>query len=81
MALVYVEVDLDDISDDDLIAEVERRSDVLEYFEHSLTPDDSNVVALSEISELVQDLYYKRKKGQDYQQQLEQLIYRLTGRI
>jgi hypothetical protein len=72
MAIVYkefeVEVDLDDFDDDDLIDELERRGRGFEV--DSFTP-----------TELVRTIYEKRRTNQDYQTELDQLIYATLGRI
>ena len=71
MPLVYkeveVEVDLDDFDDDELIDELERRgTGVMEY---------------GNGTEVLQAIYEKRRLGQDYQQELDQLIWLGLGRF
>jgi hypothetical protein len=71
MTLVYkeveVEVDLDDFDDDELIDELERRgTGVMEY---------------GNGTEVLQAIYEKRRLGQDYQQELDQLIWLGLGRF
>jgi hypothetical protein len=71
MPLVYkeveVEVDLDDFDDDELIEELERRgTGVMEY---------------GNGTEVLQTIYEKRRLGQDYQQELDQLIWLGLGRV
>ena len=65
---VEVDVELTDFSDDDLIEEMESRGLALEC--DSLTG-----------TELITAIYQKRRLGQDYQHELDQLIYLGTGRI
>lgn len=65
---VEVDVDLEDFDDDDLIEEVERRGLGLEIADTTGT-------------ELVEKIYAKRRLGQDYQRELEELIYVVTGKI
>lgn len=65
---VEVDVDLGDFDDDDLIEEVERRGLGLEIADTTGT-------------ELVTAIFQKRRLGQDYQQELDELIYVVTGRI
>ncbi len=65
---VEVDVSLDDFDDDDLIDELERRGKSLEV------PDTSG-------TELVESIYYKRRLGQDYERELDNLIYLVTGKI
>jgi len=71
MPLVYkeveVEVDLDDFDDHELIDELERRgTGVMEY---------------GNGTEVLQTIYEKRRLGQDYQQELDQLIWLGLGRF
>lgn len=63
-----VDVDLDDFSDEDLLDEIERRGLGAEVEESTAT-------------ELIQSIYQKRRLGNDYQQELEQLIYQTIGKI
>ena len=71
MPLVYkeveVEVDLDDFDDYELISELERRG--------AGTLDHGNG------TEVLQAIYEKRRLGQDYQQELDQLIWLGLGRF
>ena len=72
MATVYteveVDVDLDDFDDDDLIDELERRGRGFEV--DSQTP-----------TELVTKIWEKRRIGNDYQKELDELIYVTLGRV
>ena len=65
---VEVDVDLDDFTDDDLIDEIERRGLGAELAESTAT-------------ELIEQIYQKRRLGQDYTRDLDQLIYQVRGRI
>lgn len=65
---VEVDVDLDDFDDDDLIEELERRGKGFE-------------VAGTAPTELVQEIYQKRRLGKDYQRELDELIYVALGKI
>lgn len=65
---VEVDVDLDDFDDDDLIEELERRGKGMDISSQSGT-------------ELLTAIYQKRRLGQDYQHELDQLIYLGIGRI
>jgi hypothetical protein len=64
---VEVDVDLSDFDDDDLIEEVERRRLGVD-----LAPEDTK--------ELIDKIYHLRRLGRDYEQDLDQLIYAVTGR-
>jgi hypothetical protein len=64
---VEVDVDLSDFDDDDLIEEVERRRLGVD-----LAPEDTK--------ELIDKIYHLRRLGRDYEQELDQLIYAVTGR-
>ena len=72
MATVYteveVDVDLDDFDDDELIDELERRGRGFEV--DSQTP-----------TELVTKIWEKRRIGNDYQKELDELIYVTLGRV
>lgn len=65
---VEVDVELDDFTDDDLIDEMERRGLAAELAESTAT-------------ELIDVIYQKRRLGQDYNRDLDQLIYQVTGRF
>ena len=71
MPLVYkeveVEVDLDDFDDDELLDELERRG--------------SGVIEYGNGTEVLQTIYEKRRLGQDYQKELDQLIWLGLGRF
>lgn len=65
---VTVDVDLDDFDDYDLIEELEKRGKGFE-------------VAGQTPTELVTQIYLKRRLGRDYQQELDELIYVAIGKI
>ena len=71
MPLVYqeveVEVELDDFDTEDLIEELERRG--------------TGVMDHGDGKELLETIYQKRRLGQDYQQELSQLIWAGLGKI
>lgn len=64
---VEVDVDMSDFDTEDLIEELESRGSVATEF--------------GDGKELLQTIYEKRRLGQDYQSELDQLIYNATGRI
>jgi len=64
---VEVDVDLADFDTDDLIEELESRSANTDGFGYG--------------NGLLSTIYEKRRLGQDYQTELDQLIYRGIGRI
>lgn len=70
MPLVYkeveVEVELDDFDTDDLIEELESRGE----FANSTGS-----------TSILRTVYNKRRLGKDYQQELDELIYSVLGRI
>ena len=68
---VEVDVDLSDFETDDLIEELEERGELPSRTGPG--PYDSN--------ELVEKIWMLRRNGRDYQQQLNDLIYNVTGRI
>lgn len=65
---VEVDVDLDDFDDEDLIDEMDRRGLGAE-------------VADSTATEIIEAIWLKRRQGQDFQRELDQLIYQVTGRV
>lgn len=67
---VEVDVDLSDFETDDLIKELEERG---QNMGNGTGPYDSK--------ELVEQIWMRRRNGQDYNYLLDQLIYNVTGRI
>jgi hypothetical protein len=71
MALIYkeveVDIDLEDFDTDELIEELERRG--------------TGTVEYGNGTEVLQTIYEKRRLGQDYQQELSQLIWLGLGKI
>lgn len=65
---VEVDVDLEDFDTDDLIEELESRGKGME-------------VASQTGTELLTAIYQKRRLGQDYQRELDELIYVGIGKI
>ena len=65
---VEVDVSLEDFDDYDLIDELERRGKGFEV--NSETP-----------TELLKAIWLKRRQGQDYQRELDELIYVALGKI
>lgn len=66
---VSVDIDMDEIDTDDLINELESRRVIVDGME----PAD--------LKELIERLHQKRRTGQDYQQELDDIIYSVIGRI
>jgi hypothetical protein len=64
---VEVDVDLDDFDTDDLIEELESRG--------------AGTTDYGDGKETLRVLYEKRRLGQDYQQELDQLIWLGLGRV
>jgi hypothetical protein len=65
---VEVDVDLEDFDTDDLIEELESRGKGMEVSSQTGT-------------ELLTAIYQKRRLGQDYQRELDELIYVGIGKI
>ena len=65
---VEVEVDITEFDTEDLIEELEERGEL-----------PSRVLYTG--TELVERIWMLRRNGQDYQRQLDDLIYNVTGRI
>lgn len=69
-----VDVWLEEISDEDILEEFMERKLVL--------PDDYvHVIEKSDIHLLLVSIYHLRRCGKDYQQQLDELIYGVIGRM
>jgi len=66
MAYVEVEVDLSDFDTEELLEELELRGTENPGFVYS---------------ELVRKIYEKRRLNQDYQKELDELIYSAVGKI
>jgi hypothetical protein len=64
---VEVEVDLEDYDTDDLIEELKRRGN---YY-----------VLVGDPLSYLRDIYELRRAGQDYQRELDELIFRALGRV
>ena len=73
MPTIYKEVDfdveLDDSSDEDLIDEPDRRG------------LGADTVGDTSSTELIKEIYAKRRLGKDFTAELDELIYNVTGRI
>jgi len=65
---VEVEVDISDFDTEDLIEELEERGELPSR-------------GLYNGNELVEQIWMLRRNGQDYQRQLDNLIYNVTGHI
>lgn len=64
---VDVDVELSEFDTDDLIDELENRGEIVGRY--------------SDNGELVNSIYEKRRLNQDYQRELDELIYEVTGRF
>ena len=63
---IDIDVDMDDFDDEDIIAEFERRG-------LGVVPGDSEG--------LLRTIFEKRRTGQDFERELDQLIYNGLGRL
>ena len=68
---VEVDVDLSEFDTDDLIEELENRG--LDYNTRGVDAD--------EMRSLLEQIWINRRQGQDYQPQLDQLIWGVLGRV
>lgn len=68
---VEVDVELDDFDDDELIDEIERRGIDL----------NTKYISGDEMRELLTKIWDRRRRGLDYQQELNDLIWYGLGRI
>jgi len=66
-----VEVDIEDFDTDELIEELERRG--VDYNTSGVDGD--------EMREVLDQIWQKRRLGQNYQSQLDKLIYGVLGKI
>jgi hypothetical protein len=64
---VSVDVDMSEFDTDELIDELESRGHIV--------GDSTDNAAI------VNTIYEKRRLGQDYQRELDELIYQVTGRV
>ena len=64
---VDIEVDLEEFDDDDLVEELERRN-----ISFNASGSDRT---------LLESIYLKRRVGNDYQKELDELIYNALGKI
>ena len=64
---VDVDVDLEDFDTDDLKDELSRRGGAM--------------ISTEYVVQLVNDLYQKRRSGQDFNYELDELIYQTIGRV
>ena len=64
---VDVDIDLDSIDTDDLVAELESRGE--------------SILESSDLHETLVAIWQKRRQGQDYQRELDDLIYNGLGRV
>ena len=70
---IDVDVHLDDIDTDELIDELEGRGyKVLEENEHDLDEQGA---------ELITAIFEKRRQSEDYQKELDYLIFKYLGRV
>ena len=78
MATVYinteVEVDLAHVDVDTLIEEIERHG-------YKVIEEDETILGEDLELELITKVYEKRRIGQDYQKELDDMIYYFLGRI
>ena len=65
---IDIDVDMDDFEDNDILEEMERRG-----LGTVASPDDNLA--------LLESIFQKRRIGQSFEQELDQLIYNSLGRI
>jgi hypothetical protein len=69
---VEVDVDLKDFTEEELVEELESRGKMI---------GDNRVSPKGDSVELLTAIYEKRRAGEDYQPELNDLIYNVLGRI
>ena len=69
MASMYVEIDLNDVDDEELIEELEERG----YTIRQNHLDDHNT--------LIEQIYQLRRLGRSYEHLMDPLIYEAVGKI
>jgi hypothetical protein len=68
---VEVDVDLSDFDTEDLVDELESRG--YDYNTNGVDGDDMRVI--------LEKIWLNRRQGQDYQRELNQLIYGVLGKV
>ena len=66
---VDVDIDMDDFDTDELVEELERRG------------KSGSTIGGESSMQLLQQIYMKRRTGQAYEQELDDLIYESLGRL
>jgi hypothetical protein len=69
--MAYIDIDLDAFSDEDILDEVDSRG---------LTIDGEDSIDFA-IQYMVSEIFHNRRLGKDYQRNLDELIYKVIGRI
>jgi hypothetical protein len=69
---VAVQIDLDDFEDDELLDELEERGVINNNHDKDLL----NVIKIS-----LDSIWMKRRVGQDYQKELDDLMYYTLGKV
>lgn len=62
---VDIDVDLGDFEDEELLEELKVRG----------------IINVDSVTPALEEIYQKRRLGQDYEQDLDKLIYKILGRI
>jgi len=68
---VDVDIELDEFDDDELVRELDRRG--LDYNTRGVDADEARV--------MLETVYQLRRTGQNYDTELDQLIYYVLGKI
>ena len=76
--MAYIRVDLDEFDTDDMIKELEYRGYVT--FNKQEVPE-SATIDLDGIVESLNEIYLDKRIGKDYTSKLDDLIYKVLGRM
>jgi hypothetical protein len=71
MTYITVDVDLDEFDDDELLDEIKQRN--LSIYNDSVYFDQMN--------EIITTIWQKRREGEEYQKEIDDLIYYGIGKI
>jgi hypothetical protein len=76
--VAYIEVQPDEFEDADLIDELVYRGYVV--FDKQQVPETASI-EISGIVEALNDIYHAKREGKEYTEQLDDLIFKVLGRM
>lgn len=78
---IEVDIDLSEFDTDDLIEELESRGLVIEELESRGLDYNTTGVDADEMRQVLYNIWNKRRTNQDYQVELDKLIYGVLGKL